>query len=214
MTLLQVQTPLNTWQSASWEEFVKIADDPASAKLKGYYYSGQMRFEPISTGCDHSKDHVLILVALSFFVANQGISATGYDACSYRRAGFEEFQPDLSYYVGKPADAIPRGIQVVNLEQYPVPSLVIEISDTSFSDDLGMKRLQYETLRIPEYWIVNVQAMKILGFAHASDGSIRHIRESKVLPGLKLEILEQVLQRSREENQSTTNGWLMEQFRS
>jgi Uma2 family endonuclease len=99
-----------------------------------------MRFEPISTGCDHSKDHVLILVALSFFAVNQGISATGYDACSYRRAGFKEFQPDLSYYVGKPADAIPRGTQVVNLEQYPVPRLVIEISDTPFSDDLGTKR--------------------------------------------------------------------------
>jgi Uma2 family endonuclease len=73
--------------------------------------------------------------------------------------------------------------------------------------------LQYEDLKIPEYWIVNVQAMQILGFAHASDGSIRHIRESKVLPGLKLEILEQALQRSRQENQSATTAWLIEQFR-
>jgi hypothetical protein len=34
-----------------------------------------------------------------------------------------------------------------------------------------------------------------------------------VLPGLKLEILEQALQRSHQENQSATNAWLMEQFR-
>jgi Uma2 family endonuclease len=214
MTLLQVQTPLNTWLPAPWEEFVKIADDPASTKLKSYYYSGHMRFEPMSTGADHSKDHALIMIALSFFVAHLGIAANGHDGCSYRKIGFDEFQPDISYYVGESVNAIPWGTRVVDLEQYPIPNLVIEISDTSLADDLGAKRFQYEGLGIPEYWIVNVQAIKILGFAHSSDGSIRHIRESQVLPGLKLEILEQALQRSRQENQSATTAWLMEQFRA
>jgi Uma2 family endonuclease len=213
MTLLQTQTPLNTWQPASWDEFVKLADDPASAKLKCYYYSSHMRFEPMSTGSDHSKDHALMMFALSFFVAHQGISATGHDACSYRKPGFDEFQPDISYYVGETANAIPWGTRVLDLEQYPLPNLVIEISDTSLADDLGAKRFQYEGLGIPEYWIVNVQAMKILAFAIAPDGSIRHIRESQVLPGLKLDILEEALQRSRQENQSATTLWLMEKFR-
>jgi len=45
------------------------------------------------------------------------------------------------------------------------------------------------------------------------DGSTKRIRESLVLAGLKLEILEQALQRSRQENQSATTAWLMEQFR-
>jgi hypothetical protein len=53
MPLLQVQPLLDTWQTATWEEFVRLADDPKSAKLKGYYYDGRMRFEPISTGADH-----------------------------------------------------------------------------------------------------------------------------------------------------------------
>ena len=70
--------------------------------------------------------------------------------------GFDEFQPDLSYYVGETAGAIPWGTRVVNLDKYPLPSLVIEVSDTSLSDDLGMKRLQYEDLGIPDYWFVNV----------------------------------------------------------
>jgi Uma2 family endonuclease len=214
MTLLQVQPLLNTWQPATWEEFVQIADDPQSDKLKCYYSDGRMRFEPMSTGADHSKDHSLILFALSFFVAHQGISATGHDACSYRKPGVDEFQPDISYYVGETADAIPWGTRVVNLDQYPIPSLVIEISDTSLSDDLGAKRLQYEELGIPEYWIVNVQAMQILAFATEASGSIRRIRESQVLPGLQLEILEQALQRSRGESQSATNAWVMQQFRA
>jgi hypothetical protein len=45
MTLLQSQPQLDTWLPASWEEFVKLADDPASAKLKGYYFDKKMRFE-------------------------------------------------------------------------------------------------------------------------------------------------------------------------
>jgi Uma2 family endonuclease len=226
MTLLQTQTPLNTWIAASWEEFVAIADAPASAKLKSYYYQGRMRFEPMSTGSDHSNDHALILFAISFFAAHQRIPMTAKDGCSYRKTGYDEFQPDASYYIGETADAIPWGTRVINLDLYPLPRLVIEISDTSLADDLGEKRLQYEDLGIEEYWTVNVQKMQIPAFAvlgstivpdsvsaDLSDRSIRRIRESQVLPGLKLEILEQALQRSRQENQSATMAWLMEQFR-
>jgi Uma2 family endonuclease len=211
---LQNSQPLDTWETASWEEFVKIADADSSAKLKCYYYNGRMRFEPMSTGSDHSNDNALILFALSFFAACRDIPLTTKDGCSYRKLGFDEFQPDISCYLGETADAIPWGTRVVNLDQYPIPSLVIEVSDTSFVDDLGTKRLQYEDLKIPEYWIVNVKAMQILAFSIAADGSTRRIQESRVLPGLKLEILEQALQRSRQENQSTTTAWLMQQFQA
>lgn len=213
MTLLPTQVPLETWLPAPWEAFVKIADDPASAKLKGYYYNGRMRFEPMSTGSDHSNDHALMMFAISFFAASQRIPMTAKDGCSYRKTGFNEFQPDASYYIGERADAIPWGTRVIDLDLYPLPNLAIEISDTSLADDLGAKRLQYEELGIPEYWIVNVQTLQIIAFTVAIDQSIRHIRESQVLPGLKLEILEQALRRSRQENQSATTAWLMEQFR-
>jgi Uma2 family endonuclease len=210
---LQTQTQvLNTWLPASWEEFVTLADAPVSAKLKGYYYNGRMRFEPMSTGSDHSNDHALIMFAITFFAAQQRIPMTGKDGCSYRKSGSDEFQPDASYYIGEIANVIPWGTRVIDLNQYPLPNLVIEISDTTLADDLGAKRLQYEDLGIPEYWIVNVQAMQILAFAIAPDQSSRRLRESQVLPGLRLEVLEQALERSRQENQSTTTAWLMEQF--
>jgi Uma2 family endonuclease len=214
MNLLQTQTPLNTWLPATWEEFVTLADDPACAKLKGYYYFGNMRFEPMSTGSDHSKAHTIMILSIGLYATLQGIPINGHDCCSYRKVGVDEFQPDASYYVSDNADAIPWGTRVINLEQYPLPDLVIEVSDTSLADDLGAKRFQYEGLGISEYWIVNVQAMRILAFAIAADGTIRHIRESQVLAGLKLEILEQALQRSRQENQSAITAWLMEQFRA
>jgi Uma2 family endonuclease len=214
MTLLQVQPLLDTWQSARWEEFVGLADDPQSDQLKCYYYDGKMRFEPMSTGADHSKNHMTINMGIGLFTMVRGIQANGYDGCSYRKTQMDEFQPDISYYVGDTTAAIPWGTRVVNLDEYPIPNLVIEISDTSLSDDLGAKRLQYEDLRIPEYWIVNVQAMQILAFAIDPDGSTRRIQESRVFAGLRLAILEEALVRSRRESQSVTNAWLMQQFQA
>lgn len=203
---------LNTWISAPWTEFVEICDAPDSAKCKSYYYKQQMRFEDISTGSDHAKVHMTVIMSVGLFASIQGIPLNGHDCCSYRQSGKTEFQPDVSYYIGDNADAIAWGTRIIDLEQYPLPDLVIEISDTTFNDDLGTKRLQYEELGIKEYWIVNVQTMKIYVFAIAPDGSSHHIRQSLVLSGLKLETLEQALERSRQANQSTVTAWLMQQF--
>ena len=212
-TLLKPSTTqLDTWISAPWTEFVAIADAPDSAKRKSYYYNRQMRFENMSTGSDHAKDHMTIIMSVGLFAALQGIPINGHDCCSYRKIGKIEFQPDVSYYIGDNADAIAWGTRIIDLDIYPLPDLVIEISDTTFNDDLGTKRLQYEELGIKEYWIVNVQTMKIYAFAIAPDGSSKLIHKSIVLSGLKLEILEQALQRSRQENQSTVTAWLMQQF--
>lgn len=207
-------TQLDTWISAPWTEFVAIADAPDSAKRKSYYYNRQMRFEDMSTGSDHSKDHMTIIMSVGLFAALQGIPINGHDGCSYRQTGKIEFQPDASYYIGENADAIAWGTRIIDLDQYPLPDLVIEIPDTTFNDDLGTKRLQYEEIGLKEYWIVNVQTMRIYAFAIAPDGSSHHIRQSIVLSGLKLEILEQALQRSRQENQSTVTAWLMQQFQN
>ena len=212
-TLLKPSTiQLDTWISAPWTEFVAICDAPDSAKCKSYYYKQQMRFEDISTGSDHAKVHMTVIMSVGLFASIQGIPLNGHDCCSYRQSGKTEFQPDVSYYIGDNADAIAWGTRIIDLEQYPLPDLVIEISDTTFNDDLGTKRLQYEELGIKEYWIVNVQTMKIYVFAIAPDGSSHHLRQSLVLSGLKLEILEQALERSRQENQSTVTAWLMQQL--
>lgn len=211
MTTSLTQVPLNTWQESSWDEFVRIADDPKNSKLKGYYYQGHLRLEPMSTGSDHASDHALILFMLTFWVGQGQRLATVKDACAYRQPGRNEWQPDISVYVGENANAIPWGVRVIDVDVYPQPDLVIEISDTSLADDLGAKRLQYEDLGIPEYWIVAVETQQIFGFSIGADGSSRRIRISQVLPGLSLDLLEQALQQSCTENQSLVTTWFMSQ---
>ena len=82
-TLLKPSTTqLDTWISAPWTEFVAIADAPNSAKRKSYYYNRQMRFENMSTGSDHAKDHMIIIMSVGLFAALQGIPINGHDCCS------------------------------------------------------------------------------------------------------------------------------------
>lgn len=104
---------------------------------------------------------------------------------------------------------------------------MIEIAKTSLLDDLGTKRCLttsrfstrgfangstlYEELGIAEYWVVDVQNAQIIAYAIADQGS-RRIRESQVLPGLGMSILEEPLHRSREMSQSEVGAWLLSQF--
>ena len=205
------QLVTNTWAIATWDEFLKNLENPAHVKAKGYYQNGKYRIEMTPIGNEHSQDHSIINHAVYLYATLRNIPLTGKDNCSYRQIGLKEFQPDLSYYVGNNANAIPWGVGVVDLNEYPVPDLVIEVANTSLADDLGEKRLLYEDLEIAEYWVVDVQNVKVIAFAIEDNGSKR-IAESLVLTGLKIEILTAALQRSRTSNHTEVGSWLMQQF--
>ena len=203
----------DTWVNATWDEYLENIEHPSCEKAKGYYYNDKYRIEMTPIGNDHSKDHSSIHTATSLFAISKKVAIDIRDNCSYRKAGIKEFQPDLSCYIGNNANVIPWGVGVINLDEYPVPDLVIEVSNTSLSDDLGEKRLLYEDLQVAEYWVVDVQNVRVIAFAIEDAGSKR-ITESKVLAGLKIEILTEALQRSRNSNHTEVGSWLMQQFQS
>lgn len=205
------QLTADIWVSATWDEYLEQIDRPDYEKAKGYYHNGRYRIEMTPISNEHSQDHSIINHAVYLYATVKGIPLTGKDNCSYRKFGLKEFQPDLSCYVGDKASVIPWGVGVVNLDEYPAPDLVIEVSNTSLSDDLGEKRLLYEDLQIGEYWVVDVQNVRVIAFAIEDAGSKR-IKESGVLTGLKIEILTEALQRSRNSNHTEVGSWLLEQF--
>jgi Uma2 family endonuclease len=211
MSELQTKFPTDTWVVASWDEYIQIIEDPAYEKAKCYYHNGQLRIEMSPVGNDHASDHTVIIFAVNLFAAIKDIPLSGKDNCTYRKVGFQEAQPDVSYYIGENADVIPWGTSIINLDSYPPPHLVIEVANTSLSDDKGEKRLLYEDLKVAEYWIVDVQNVRILAFA-ISDGGSRRITESQVLPGLAISLLEEALQRTRQMNQGQVCAWLLAQF--
>lgn len=211
MSQLQVQPQTDIWIPASWEEYLRVIEDPAYEQAKGYYYKGHMRVEMLPVSFDHGKDHVIIIFAVNLFAMLKGIPATGLDTTTFRKTNVRDCQPDVSYYLGDRAQVITSGTGIVNLDRYSAPNLVIEIAKTSLLDDVGAKRSLYEELGVDEYWVLDVENIQVLAYAVAEQGSKR-IQESRVLPGLRIAIIEEALRRSRETDQSQVGAWLLGEF--
>ena len=211
MTSLQIKPRTDSWVLATWDEYINQLNDPIYQQAKGYYYKGHMRIEMSPVSFDHGQDHVIIIFAVNLFVALKQIPATGLDTATFRKIGVRECQPDVAYYLGESAKAIPSGTGIVNLDQYPAPNLVIEIARSSLLDDLGTKRSLYEELGVNEYWVVDVQKAQLLAYSMTNQGSQR-IQVSQVLSGLEVAVLEEVLQRSRQTNQAEVGAWLLSRF--
>ncbi|MCL1471705.1 Uma2 family endonuclease [Argonema antarcticum] len=211
MSNLQTKIPNDTWVTETWEEYVRIIEDPIYQKAKCYYHNRQLRIEMNPLGHDHASDNTIISLAVNLFGIIKNVALKGLTTCSYRKTGVQECQPDVSYYIGENAQIIPWGTSIINLDNYPPPDLVIEVANTSLADDQGAKRLLYEDLEVKEYWILDVQNIRIIAFAIESGGS-RRITESQVLPGLSMSILEEVLRRTRTMDQSQVGSWLLSEF--
>ncbi|MDJ0615231.1 MAG: Uma2 family endonuclease [Calothrix sp. MO_192.B10] len=151
MQELHTKILTDTWVTASWDEYIQVIENPAYGKAKGYYQDGRMRIEMPPVGNDHSRDHTVIITAVSVFAAIKGIPMNGNDNCTYRKTGYSEAQPDASFYIGDNANAIPYGTSIINLDIYPPPTLVIEVANTSLADDQGEKRLLYSHFAPHDY---------------------------------------------------------------
>jgi Uma2 family endonuclease len=211
MTQLQTKIPTDTWVTAPWDEYIRVIEDPTYQKAKSYYYDRQFRIEMSPLGNPHARDHLVIIGAIALFAAIKGIKLDGKDNCSYRKAGYQEAQPDASFYIGENANAVPCDVSIIDLNIYLPPTLVVEVASSSLADDKGEKRLFYEDLNVEEYWIVDVKKAELIAFAIANGGSQR-ITESQVLPGLSISLLEEALQRTRETDHGQVFTWLLGQF--
>lgn len=207
----QTQILTDQWVKATWEEYLEMVYNPIFEQARGYYHNGQMRIEMAPIGFDHSSDNTTVTLVASLFGIAKGIPLLGLTNCSFRKVGVRACQPDLSYYIGERAGIIPKGTEVVNLNQYPPPDLVIEIAKTSLADDLEEKRGLYEALEISEYWVVDVQNAKVIAFAIAG-GNSRSTNQSQVLPSLAFTLVEEALRQSHPGDQSQVVTWLLTQL--
>jgi Uma2 family endonuclease len=208
---LQTKLPTDTWVAATWNEYLQAIENPAYEKAKSYYYNGKMRIEMPPVGNDHSRDHSIVIYAVHLFASIKGIDLNGNDNCTYWKTGYNDAQPDASFYIGKNAEVIPWGTSIIQLDIYPAPDLVIEVANTSVADDKGDKRLLYEELGVGEYWIIDVQNVQVIAFAVENGGS-RKITQSQVLPGLAISLLQDGFRRTREMNHGRVGAWLLSQF--
>jgi len=212
MVQLQPKLLTNTWVTATWDEYLRINDDPAYEKAKGYYFNGQMRVE-MGVGPDHASENTIIILAIGLFCGLKGIPVKGLTNCSYRKTGVREAQPDISYYVGDRTTLAPQGSTITNLDEVPAPDLAIEVADSSLDADLGKKRLLYEEMKVAEYWVVDVENAQVLAFQIVNNGSQR-LTQSQVLPGLEMAVLCEAMTMRRQMDDSQVVAWLMSNFQA
>jgi Uma2 family endonuclease len=213
----------NAWVQATWEEFIAmcdrfdalINDHPKLEKAQCYYDAGWMRIETMGTGSGHGQDNTLLSQVVSLFGVVRNVRLKGFTNTSFRRVGLRECQPDLAFYIAEdiPDPFPPKTPELINVETYGVPTLAIEISLSSLSDDLGQKRLLYERLGVREYWVVDVENAIVIAFA-VKDGGSWQIHESQVLPGLTMRTIQEALRQNQTLDDTEVNRWLMQQFQS
>lgn len=214
MTNLQTKLPTDNWITATWNEYIQLIEDPAYEKAKSYYHKEQLRIEMPPVGPDHADDNGIITILVYNYGIAKGIRMRLKVNCSYRKRGIREAQPDVSYYIGSRVQFAPTGSSIVDLDNNQPPDLVIEIADTSLSDDLGAKRILYEDLGVSEYWVVDVKKAKITAFKIIANNGSQRIPVSETLPGLAISLLEEGLQRSRTMDNTEVGSWFLQQVQA
>ncbi|MDY6939971.1 MAG: Uma2 family endonuclease, partial [Cyanobacteriota bacterium] len=148
----------DTWVRGTWDEFLTLTQRPELEKARCYYDTGWMRLETMPIGSAHGQDNSILAAVVSLYGTLKDIHYIAFTNGSFRKTGVRECQPDLAYYIGDDVERPPKNNQPVDVNLYGPPSLVVEVSATTLSDDLGPKRLLYERLGVREYWVANVEA--------------------------------------------------------
>jgi Uma2 family endonuclease len=207
---IDTKETIQAWKTATWEEFLAVSDRYPQAKLNYYCGSYQIIME---VGADHATLNSLIDFLINLFCFASSIPIKSFANASYRQQGVQECQPDNSYYLQDSVEFAPKGSSVIDLNQFPPPCLVVEISDSSLSSDLGLKRM-YEEMQIQEYWVIDVQKSEIITFAICPNLSSKRITESQVLKGLSFTLIEEAIQKSKEMDNSQIGQWFMDKIRN
>lgn len=184
----------DTWVNANWETFLALSEDPALEKAKFYYNHGWLRIEMSPVGPAHAKDNNLIAQIVSLYAYTHSVELDGYVNVTLRKAGLQEAQPDLAYYLKEQSPLPSHGNSPIDLWTTATPALAVEVSATTLTDDLTAKRELYGQLGVREYWVVNTAGGRISLFIAEPGSKVLEPQEaSQLLPGLTTELLVEAL---------------------
>lgn len=200
-----------TWQAMTWSEFQKLTTQAEYNQARFYYHHSQMKIEMSPLGINHSRNNAVVARLISLFATCKNIKVLEFINVTLRKAEVQECQPDSVFYLEDIPQFPCRSNEPIDLNQYPPPALVIEISSTTMADDLGEKRLLYEQLGIREYWVINTNNSQVTMLKMFEGGS-REIEVSQVLPNLQSLVVKEAIERSKIYDDGEVNRWLIRLF--
>jgi Uma2 family endonuclease len=197
--------PLQQWHPATWDDYCALRDAPDSKHGKLSFNQGWMWMDMGGEGINHSSFSDLLTMLFAFWaVQHPEQSFNSLGRCLIEQPKTQACAPDLVLYVGENSprwrDGDPRRI---DLSVWRVPDLVGEISDTTIASDLDEQKHLYESLGIPEYWVIDVKGERVFAFQLNEEGQYKLCEQSRALAGLPIELLTETIQKlSTETNTS------------
>ncbi|MBD2774999.1 Uma2 family endonuclease [Iningainema tapete] len=202
--------PINTWVEATWEDFLTFADEPTLKGAKLYYDDGYMRIEISPLSSVYAQDNTIVSNVIVLYAAIKNIPIKRLTNTFFKKVEVHELQPDIAFYIGK-KPLPPQNNSSVNLNESNPPTLIVEIASSSLEDDTERKQKLYQRLGVQEYWVVDVNACKVIAnLLSATQNTL--IRESQVLPGLEIALVEEALKRSLTDDDGAITRWLLAKF--
>ena len=189
-------------QSATWEDYLYRVENPQSKLERVFFNCGAMWSENFGNeGINHARSSKLITMILANWFAEQGKSRFDLlGGCGIEKPPYQAAAPDEILYISDKFSQDRSGeSRRINLNEWRVPDLAIEIADTTLASDLDEKKQLYLALEIPEYWVVDVRGKRVLAF-RLVDGQYQQCIKSIALRELPIELLDQTLARMDDDN--------------
>ncbi len=201
MTGIIISSPLdvtvNRAQTATWEDYLHRVENLHSQQERVFFHQGRIWIEDMGNeGINHARFNKLLTMLLySWFARQTDVKFDLLGGCVLEKPQSQGGAPDEVVYIGENSPQYQAGgSRRVNLSQWRVPDLVVEIADTTLANDLDEKKQLYLTLEIPEYWVVDVRGNQVFAF-RLIDGKYQQCTESTALTGLPIDLIEHTLER-------------------
>jgi len=205
------------WTTATWEDYLVVRDDSKNDNIGLFFNCDRLLVIDMGKeGINHASINNLFTMLFAFwFSQTPGLIFTSLGGCLLEKPKKQAASPDLMLYLGSEYPTWQTGERrYINLEQWRVPNLVGEIADTTLTTDLDEKKHLYADLGIPEYWVVDVQGLRLFAFQLQSNGKYQECTTSVALSGLPIALLNQTLQRLNAETNGSVAMWFGQQIAS
>ncbi|MDJ0662607.1 MAG: Uma2 family endonuclease [Crocosphaera sp.] len=206
--------PLSQWQTATWNDYITYRDTIEDQRIKLYYYANKLLIQMGKEGInDTSINDLFTMILFIWFSNHPEIPMNSFGGVLLEKEAKRSASPDLVVYLGenypkwKPGES-----RYINLDKWPVPNLVGEISDTTLSSDLDEKKHLYADLGIPEYWVIDVQGKRVFCFQLQTNGNYQESEVSLVLKGLPIALLVETIKRLENETNSRAANWFSQEI--
>lgn len=207
--------PLQQWHPASWDDYCTLRDALVSEKhVKLSFNQGWLWVDMGGEGINHAS-YSDLLTSLLFLWAiqhpDQSFNSLG--RCLIEKPQTQACAPDLVLYVGDESPRWRKGDpRRIDLSVWRVPDLVGEISDTTLASDLDEQKHLYETLGIPEYWVIDIKGDRVFAFQLNEQGEYKLCDQSRVLTGLPIDLLSATVQKLSEGNNTSAAAWFAQEI--